>query len=65
MAYSCHALQNYQQKAKESFANEAFIKIICNKLDNILIKDWQDRPEEDKNKIEMIFCLERNITFVS
>lgn len=57
-------IDNYLQKAKESFADEAFIKIICNKLDTILNKDWQDRPEEDENTIERILYLLRNILFI-
>jgi timeless len=54
-------IDNYLKKTKESFADEQFIKIICEKLKEIISKNWEDRPEEEDLIAERILYLIRNI----
>lgn len=57
-------VDNYLQKAKVAFADEAFTKTLCLTLIEILNKDWEHRPEEENCIIERIFFLIRNILFI-
>ena len=54
-------IDNYLLKAKEPFANESFIKIISERLKEIISKSWEDRPEEEDLIAERILFLIRNI----
>jgi timeless len=54
-------IDNYLLKAKEPFANESFIKIISDRLKEIISKSWEDRPEEEDLIAERILFLIRNI----
>ena len=49
---------------KESFANEPFVQLLCDKLNEIKDKEWEDRPEEDDLIMERILFLVRNILLI-
>jgi timeless len=49
---------------KESFANEEFVKILSDRLNEIVYKEWQDRPEEEELIVERILFLIRNILLI-
>ena len=57
-------IDNQLKKVKESFADEAFIKIIGDKLNEIVSKEWKDRPEEEELIAERILFLIRNILLI-
>jgi timeless len=52
------------KSVKESFADEEFAKTISEKLDELVNKDWQDRPEEEELIIERLLYLIRNILLI-
>jgi timeless len=54
-------IDTYLQKTKEPFADDKFIKIICDQLKEIISKNWEDRPEEEDLIAERILFLIRNI----
>ena len=54
-------IDNYLKKVKESFANDSFFQIICDRLKEIIVKNWEDRPEEEDLIVERILFLIRNI----
>lgn len=54
-------IDNHLVKTKEPFANDAFIKIITDKLKEISSKSWEDRPEEEDMMVERILYLFRNV----
>ena len=57
-------IENYLKKIKESFADEQFLKTLCDKLNSIIVKDWEDRPEEEELIAERILFLIRNILLI-
>jgi timeless len=57
-------IDNRLKSVKESFADEMFIKVLCNRLNEIVSKEWQDRPEEEENTVERILYLIRNILLI-
>ncbi len=57
-------IDGYLQKAKESFADEVLIKILNKKLNEILAKDWKNRPEDDELIIERVLFLLRNMLMI-
>jgi timeless len=52
------------QAMKESFADEDFVKMISQQLDELVNKDWQNRPEEEELIIERLLYLIRNILLI-
>ena len=54
-------IDNYLIKAKEPFANESFIKMVSDRLKEIIAKSWEDRPEEEDLIAERILFLIRNV----
>ena len=57
-------IDNHLKKVKESFADEAFIKTLGDKLNEIVTKEWKDRPEEEELIAERILFLIRNILLI-
>ena len=57
-------IDNQLKKVKESFADEVFIKTIGDKLNEIVSKEWKDRPEEEELIAERILFLIRNILLI-
>ena len=57
-------IDNYLKNVKESFANEEFIKVLCDKLNELISKNWEDRPEEEDMIVERILFLIRNILLI-
>ncbi len=57
-------IDNQLKKVKESFADETFIKTIGDKLNEIVSKEWKDRPEEEELIAERILFLIRNILLI-
>lgn len=49
------------QKTKDSFSDEKFILIVCEKLKEIISKSWEDRKEEEDMIAERVLFLLRNI----
>lgn len=54
-------IDNYLIKTKEPFSNESFIKVITDRLREIVNKSWEDRPEEEDLIAERILFLIRNV----
>lgn len=54
-------IDNRLKQVKESFADDDFIQTLCNKLNSIIDKAWEDRPEEEELVVERILFLVRNI----
>jgi timeless len=57
-------IDGYLQKAKQSFSDEPLIKILNKKLNEILAKDWKNRPEDEEMIIERILFLLRNMLMI-
>ena len=54
-------IDSHLKKVKESFANDVFFQVICDRLKEIVVKNWEDRPEEEDLIVERILFLIRNI----
>lgn len=57
-------IDNQLKRVKESFANEGFIKVLSERVNEIMQKEWQDRPEEEELILERILFLIRNILLI-
>jgi len=57
-------IDGYLKRVKEAFADEQFIKLICERLKEIVGKNWEDRPEEEDLIAERILFLIRNILLI-
>ncbi len=57
-------IDNRLKSIKESFANEEFAQVLCDKLNEIIVKSWEDRPEEEDLIIERILFLIRNVLLI-
>lgn len=57
-------IDNRLKATKEMFADEDFIKVLNNRLNDIIHKEWQDRPEEEELILERILYLIRNILLI-
>ena len=57
-------IDNRLKTVKESFADEAFARVICARMNEIVNKDWQERPEEEDLILERMLYLIRNILLV-
>lgn len=57
-------IDNQLKRVKKSFADEEFIRVLSEKVDEIMRKEWQDRPEEEELILERILFLIRNILLI-
>ncbi len=54
-------IDNYLKKTKEPFTDEKFCQVLCDKLKEIVEKNWEDREEEEEMIAERILYLIRNM----
>ncbi|CAF0709541.1 unnamed protein product [Brachionus calyciflorus] len=57
-------IDNQLKRVKESFADEGFIRVLSDKISEIMRKEWQDRPEEEELILERILFLIRNVLLI-
>lgn len=57
-------IDNRLKAVKESFADEGFARVICARMNEIVNKDWQERPEEEDLILERMLYLVRNILLI-
>ena len=57
-------VDNRLKAVKESFADEGFSRVICARMNEIVTKDWQERPEEEDLILERILYLIRNMLLI-
>lgn len=57
-------IDNQLKRVKKSFADESFIQVLSERVDAIMRKEWQDRPEEEELILERILYLVRNILLI-
>ncbi len=57
-------IDNRLKAIKETFADERFVRVLTDKLNEIVFKEWQDRPEEEDLVAERILYLIRNILLI-